>query len=127
VKRLYRISFARADRHSKIAIIKIVRRLSDMGLKDAKDLVEETMNSDSISTHSEVDLREHDHREENFVPDVSLKDLRDLGAEIEPLVAGYRASRISAIAALREALKYAVAAEDDDMAIRIVNVLKAHK
>lgn len=127
MKKLYRISFAQADRNAKIACIKIVRRLSDMGLKEAKDLVEETMDLDSINTHSEVELREADERVDAFIPNVSIKDLRDLGTTVEAMVPGYASSRKAAIASLREALKYAVAAEDDDMAIRIVNVLKAHK
>ena len=127
MKKLYRVSFAQADRNAKIACIKIVRRLSDMGLKEAKDLVEETMDLDSINTHSEVELREADNREDNFIPNVSIKDLRDLGTTVEAMVPGYASSRKAAISSLREALKYAVAAEDDDMALGIVGVLKAYK
>ena len=94
---------------NKVHMIKAVRNATDMGLKEAKLLIEELENNDTFTvdtTHSRLP------------PHQALKAIRECGLEVE--------RSDDPISLLRKATDMALAVDNVELAADILNVVRRH-
>lgn len=133
-KRTYRISFASVSRENKVTAIKLLRRLTDMGLKEAKETVEETMGCFShVDSHLEGPLKEttlvdllDEAKATEHSPRTTPGDLRLLGAVVIMMPNGATVASLETITHLRKALCSAANSYDFALIRDIVSLLEKH-
>lgn len=105
------------DGFNKVAAIKAVRQLTGIGLKEAKEVVEEAM------TGVVVDLSAS-------VPDESLISVQEsyhaLAAQGLELIQGTNKVEFI-VAAIKESAKMAADEEEEELAIMLLDVIRQHK
>jgi hypothetical protein len=138
-KQTYRVSFKGVHRVDKVTAIKLLRRLSDLGLKDAKDTVEATMGRTDFdddghlidgllpALHGSTCIELLDeHHSEHWGDHATPGSLRELGAQV--VLVGEKAVQKDADVCnlLRGALIAACQAHNDELTGDILALINKH-
>lgn len=138
-KQLYRVSFKDVLRVNKVTAIKLVRRLTGLGLKEAKDVVEETMGLNNpndfnnrqsellepVATSSLINLL--DQQDSEFYSDrITPGALRDIGATVVLMNKKSVEFEAGAIDRLREALADACNSQNDALTMDILLIIQKY-
>ena len=100
---------------NKVAAIKVVRTLTNLGLKEAKDLVE--------ATHFDLNIQEGYLREPFPTVEIAIERLQELGVGVEDYGPGGAVANTT-ICMLEDALHEAVSLKSYDIAEDILALIK---